>query len=112
MKKYIATYFRFPEDSELDLQELEIDFLECDTDEDAHGVRGAVREGTIHEDGDELYSIQELTRKVREYARVEKIVQIKEEDYRRALAISDESLSKQEKVKKMTDLFFQLCRKE
>ena len=111
MKQYIATYFRFPEDSELDLQEVEVDFLECDTDEDAHGLRGAFREGAFHESADELYSVQQLTRKVHEYARVEKTVQIKEEDYRLALAISEEPLSKQERVDKLTDLFFELCRK-
>lgn len=111
MKQYIATYFRFPEDRELDLQESEIDFLECDTDGKAHGVRGASLEGAFHEDIDELYSIEQLKRKVHEYGRVETTVQIKEEDYRLALAISEEPLSKSERYSKLSALFFELARK-
>ena len=107
MKQYIATHYRCQEEGELDIERLEFDFLECDTDEDAHGVRVSSL-GDYDGEDESFYSIQDITRKIHEDGRVEETLQINEEDYRLALAISKEPLSKCERVGRIMSLFLRL----
>lgn len=117
MKQYVAMYFCFPEDRELDLQETRVHFLERDANgKIIHGLSASRRNGSFHESEDELCGIMEITEENRyeeecECKFAKESLQIKEEDYRLALAIYNEPLPKYERVDKLTDLFFELARK-
>lgn len=117
MKQYIAKCFGYRNLGDLDVTEYS--FLEYDTEEitedgtvEAQGVNAA-----ILLDVDEDFNVTEDSWFVNEFSgkvqlNDKEIVQIKEEDYRLALAISGEALSKRERAEKMKDLFSELWRKE
>lgn len=118
MKQYIAMYFRFPEDRELDLQETRVRFLERDANgKIIHGLSASRGSGSFHESEDELCGIMEITEENRfeeecECKFAKESLQIKEEDYRLVLAIYNEPLPKSERVDKMIDLYFDLSRRK
>lgn len=117
MKQYIANCFGYRNLG--DLYCMEHTFLGYDTEEiaedgtvEAQGVKAAILLD-VDEDfnaTEDSWSVNEFSGKVQ--LSDKGIVQIKEEDYRLAIAISEEPTSKRERAEKMKDLFSELCRKE